>query len=625
MDLLRFAGRLGPTFGIRQPVTEPHTPVMPSEAPLDMPVQSLTEGALSSALIPTSPRHMIWRRLFIFGLSLLIGATGIGVLAASLSYQGFHPLEMVFLGLAGFLFTWMAFAFISSLAGVWVYLTRQDDLGLFPDGPIPLLRQQTAILMPICNEDAHAVVGRLDTIRQSLIATLQGNRFDIFVLSDTQDPVAAETERTAFLKMQRLSGAPRIYYRRRPINTDRKAGNIADWVSRHGGAYAHMIVLDADSLMSGNTLVRLAGGMERHPRVGLIQTAPRLINRKSLFARCEQFAARLYGPVAACGIAWWSGSEGNFWGHNAIIRTRAFAEAAGLPHLPGRAPFGGHIMSHDFVEAALLRRAGWAVHMAPHLDGSYEESPPSLMDTLGRDRRWCQGNLQHAAVVGASGLHGINRFHLLRGVFNYLLAPMWVGMVATGAALAAADITPVAASVGPLAGLFAVTMAFLIVPKVLAAIVVLRDPDTRSGFGGGVRATLSLIVETVLSTLIAPVVMISHAFMVASILSGRKSGWKSQRRSEYEVSADELARRFTAHTLIGMGLLLVASIFAPETLLMTAGAAFALMLSVPVAYLTAKATPRRLMPVFLIPEEGRVTTESGNPMDSPLTPATQLP
>ena len=176
-------------------------------------------------------------------------------------------------------------------------------------------------------------------------------------------------------------------------------------MTRFGGAYAQFLILDADSLMTGETLVRLAGAMERHPDVGLIQTLPIITGAATLFARVQQFAGRVYGPLIAHGIAWWHGAEGNYWGHNAMIRTRAFAEQAGLPELAGRKPFGGPIMSHDFVEAALMRRGGWAVHMVPGVRGSYEEVPPTLTDLAVRDRRWCQGNLQHLAVLPTRGLH----------------------------------------------------------------------------------------------------------------------------------------------------------------------------------------------------------------------------
>ncbi len=224
----------------------------------------------------------------------------------------------------------------------------------------------------------------------------------------------------------------RLFYRRRPLNTERKAGNIADWVRRWGGAYPQFLILDADSVMTGDSLVRLAAAMAAHPAVGLIQTLPTIANGNSLFARMQQFAGRVYGPVIAHGIAWWHGAEGNYWGHNAMIRTAAFAGQAGLPTLRGRKPFGGHILSHDFVEAALMRRGGWAVHMVPGLPGSYEESPPSLPDLAVRDRRWCQGNLQHIAVLPTRGLHWVSRMHLLTGIGSYITAPMWLLFILVG-------------------------------------------------------------------------------------------------------------------------------------------------------------------------------------------------
>ena len=187
-----------------------------------------------------------------------------------------------------------------------------------------------------------------------------------------------------------------------------------------------MLILDADSLMTGDTIVRLVAAMEAHPKVALIQTLPIVVNARSLFARWQQFAGRLYGPMLAAGIAWWHGSEGNYWGHNAIIRVRAFAEQAGLPELRGRKPFGGHILSHDFIEAALMRRGGWAIHMAPTLGGSYEETPPSISDFAARDRRWCQGNLQHLALLPTRGFHWVSRLHLLTGIGSYLTAPLWL-------------------------------------------------------------------------------------------------------------------------------------------------------------------------------------------------------
>ena len=212
------------------------------------------------------------------------------------------------------------------------------------------------------------MLARLRAIYELVEETGHGARFDWFVLSDTTDPAIWIAEEKCFLKLrQDVGSAAAIFYRHRPENTARKSGNIEDWVRRFGANYECMLILDADSLMTGDSVVRLVAAMEAHPKVALIQTLPIIVNAKSLFARWQQFAGRLYGPLLAAGIAWWHGSEGNYWGHNAIIRVRAFAQYAGLPELRGRKPFGGHIMSHDFIEAALMRRGGWAIHMAPTL------------------------------------------------------------------------------------------------------------------------------------------------------------------------------------------------------------------------------------------------------------------
>ncbi len=316
----------------------------------------------------------------------------------------------------------------------------------------------------------------------------RSDAFDVFILSDTTDPEVWIAEEAGFLALrERTGGQRRIFYRRRPKNTARKSGNIAEWVRRFGGAYQQFLILDADSLMTGETLVRLVGAMERHADVGLIQTLPIITGATTLFARMQQFAGRVYGPLIAHGIAWWHGAEGNYWGHNALIRTRAFAECAGLPELHGRKPFGGPIMSHDFVEAALMRRGGWAVHMVPGVRGSYEEVPPTLTDLAVRDRRWCQGNLQHAAVLPTRGLYPISRLHLLTGIGSYITAPLWLLFILTGILIAVQarfvqpDYFPAGKSLFPqwpvidpvrAMWMFVGTMALLLVPKLLGCIAI---------------------------------------------------------------------------------------------------------------------------------------------------------
>ena len=290
--------------------------------------------------------------------------------------------------------------------------------------------------MPIYNETPARVFAALEAMIEEVEASGLGHAFEWFFLSDTTDPEIFVAEEHAFLAMRkRLGQSCRLFYRHRPKNLNRKSGNIEEFVTRWGGRYAHMVVLDADSLMTGRTIIALAAAMEADPDAGIIQTLPLIVNRNTLFARLQQFAARIYGPVIAAGVSVWMGRDGNYWGHNAIIRTKAFAAHCGLPVLRGRPPLGGHILSHDFVEAALIRRAGYAVYMLPSVGGSYEECPPSLIDLSTRDRRWCQGNLQHSRVLFAKGLHPMSRQHFMTGIMAYVASPLWMAQLIVGIVL----------------------------------------------------------------------------------------------------------------------------------------------------------------------------------------------
>jgi membrane glycosyltransferase len=508
------------------------------------------------------------------------------------------------LGLFVLLFAWIAFSFMSNLAGFFVLLFRmRDPLGIDVKAPLPSIRSMNAMLLPTYNEDPYRIMARLRAIWESVEETGSGRQFNWFILSDTTDPSIWIAEEKCFLQLRSDLGAG-IFYRHRPQNTARKSGNIQDWVERFGGGYDHMIILDADSLMTGDTIVRLAAAMERHPAVALIQTLPVIVNARTLFARLQQFAGRLYGPSIAAGIAWWHASEGNYWGHNAIIRVAAFARDAGLPELRGRKPFGGHILSHDFVEAALMRRGGWDIRMAPALGGSFEECPPSLLDFAARDRRWCQGNLQHLAVLPARRLNWVSRLHLLTGIGAYLTAPLWLIFLVLGIliSLQAQFVRPEYFAKGfslfptwpaqdPVlaAWVFLGTMGLLLVPKLLAYMLLLARPETRKQFGGGLRALTGILIETVLSGLIAPVMMIFQSTAVGEILLGRDAGWQVQRRGDGEVPQGEIIRKYALPTFIGIVMAVSAFAVSLPLLLWMAPVIAGLVLAIPIAMLSSKA------------------------------------
>ena len=590
---------------------------------MDMPEQDLRRYAGPRRALATRMRLMWLRRLLV-----IVPAVGMTVFAAHemwrvLTVGGVTVLIGVLLALFVALFAWIALSFTSAVAGFVSCLGRGGlRLGITREGPVPALRGRTALLMPTYNEPPGRVMGGIAAIAASVREARAGAHFDIFVLSDTTDADVWVAEEATFLRLRELVGdGVRLFYRRRVANIGRKAGNIADWVRRWGGAYPQFLILDADSVMTGASIVRLAAAMEAHDGVGLIQTLPVVVNGRSLFARVQQFAGRVYGPVIAHGIAWWHGTEGNYWGHNAMIRTAAFAGEAGLPAIRGPKPFGGHILSHDFVEAALMRRGGWAVHMVPGLAGSYEESPPSLPDLAIRDRRWCQGNLQHMAVLPARGLHWVSRMHLFSGIGSYVTAPMWLLFIVVGilislqARFVRPDYFPNGRALFPTwpiidperaKWVFAGTMAILLAPKLFAYVVLLGDRTLRRGTGGPVRALMSMVVETVIAGLLAPVTMLTQSLDVLSILCGRDSGWNAQRRDDGSIALGQVVRLYGWHTLFGVALAVGSYLVSPYLFAWMSPVVVGQVLAIPLAAGTGSAAAGaglRRAGLLSIPEE----------------------
>jgi len=594
---------------------------LPPEVPLPMPTQSLRTAPSRSGRAATEPRLIGLRRLLVIGGATVLAFEGDYQMYRVLAVNGPTSVAIIMIALFLALFGWIALSFTSALAGFFSMLCGGGRRLLAQELAVPSTR--TALLMPTYNESPQRVMAGLAAVWESLqTAGAAGQTFDIFILSDTTNAAAWIAEEAAYLALlQRTGGHGRIFYRHRPHNTARKAGNIADWVTRFGGAWPQFLILDADSVMVAETLIRLVNAMERHANVGLIQTLPIIAGGTTLFARLQQFAGRVYGPLIAHGIAWWHGAEGNYWGHNALIRTRAFAEAAGLPELPGRKPFGGLILSHDFVEAALLRRAGWAVHMVPALAGSYEECPPTLTDLAIRDRRWCQGNLQHAAVLPARGLHWISRLHLLTGIGSYITAPLWLLFLLCGIAIAVQarfvppNYFPAGRSLFPrwpvidpvrAMWMFTGTMAILLLPKLLGALAMRRDD--RRGCGGMLRLTVSVLLETLLTGLIAPVVMLTQTLHVTTILFGRDSGWNAQQREDGSVPFRVTAAQYRWHTVIGAVLGGVAWAISWPLALWMSPVVLGLALAIPLAAFTARrgaGTLMRRLGLLRIPEEVR--------------------
>ena len=570
-------------------------PALPPENRLDMPVQSLRRFGAAEVRQPIKPyRPPYLSRLFVFGGGLALTGWGAFEMYRVVSVSSVTLLQWALLALFTINFSWIAIAFTSAIVGFVGEIRRKATPAL----PAKL-KARTAVLSPVYNEATARVFASLYAMIEEIEKTGQIGHFDFFILSDTTQPDAWIAEERAFRDLRmRLAGRAQVYYRHRPKNVGRKAGNIEDFVTRWGGSYEHMLVLDADSLMTGHCIVSLAAAMEADPDAGIIQSLPLIINRNTLFARLQQFAARYYGPIIATGLAIWSGRDGNYWGHNAIIRTRAFADHCGMPTLSGKPPFGGHILSHDFVEAALIRRAGWSVYMLPDLEGSYEESPPSLIDLATRDRRWCQGNLQHTRVIGAAGLKLATRQHFATGIMSYLASPLWLLQLIVGIMLVLQtryvrpEYFTKEFSLFPAwprfdaeraLQLFGITMLILLAPKFFGLLLALFRRAERQAAGGGFLLIMSALIEIIASALLAPILMVIQSGVVVQIVLGRDAGWNPQRRDDGSIPFRDIVRRHRMQTALGVITGVSAFLLAPSLAGWMSPTIIGLVLSIPIS------------------------------------------
>ena len=554
------------------------TEILPAEMPLDMPVQNLR---MAPAPRPTrAPARTHWsRRVLVLGGAIVLTILATTEMSRVLQLARWTVTGVVMTSLFAFLFVWIALAFTNALAGFGSILAGGAGTLALPALPIRP-RTRTALLLPTYNEPVEPLLAALGAMRRSLDRHGATADFDIYVLSDSNQPLRRAEELAGFSALMAVPG-PRLYYRHRRDNHAKKAGNVAEWVGRFGAGYEQFLILDADSLMEGEALLRLMAAMEANPDLGLLQSLPTLHGGETLFARLQQFAGVVYGPVIAQGLAWWNGAENNYWGHNAMIRTAAFAAAAGLPDLPGRKPFGGHIMSHDFVEAALLRRAGWGVRLAALLPGSYEQGPPTLPDLAVRDRRWCQGNIQHAAIITAAGLHPLSRLHMLNGIVAYACAPLWLLFMLLGLAVSLQtrflrpDYFPEGHTLFPqwpvfdaerAVWLFTATILLLLTPKLLGALLFLGRSHQR-GVVDRLRLLAGVGLEIFAAALLSPITMLTQSRQCISVLLGADSGWAAQRREGAGIGLGEAFRLYRGQCLLGLILALLAFSIAPRLLL----------------------------------------------------------
>ncbi len=568
------------------------------------------------------------RRIALGGIVLAQTWLATTFLASILPYQGRQALELALLALFAVLFAWISAGFWTAIAGFVLLWAGGDRFAISRTlsetaANAPLADDvRVAIVMPIANESVRRVFAGIRAMYESLARTGDAAHFDFFVLSDSSDPDTRVAERQAWLELCRDVGGPgRIFYRWRKHRIKRKSGNVADFCRRWGSRYRYMVVQDADSVMTGSCLARLARLAEANPTAGIIQTAPYAMGRQTLLARVHQFATRVYGPLFTAGLHFWQLGESHYWGHNAIIRVAPFIRHCALRRLPGRGSLSGEILSHDFVEAALMRRAGWAVWIAYDLPGSYEEVPPNLVDELRRDQRWCRGNLMNFRLFLMRGLHPAHRAVFVSGVMAYLSSPLWLVFLVLSTALVVIhalvapqyftqpyQLFPMWPQWRPdwALRLSGATAALLFLPKVLGAMLI--DRADVSGYGGRARLFLSAAAELVLSVLLAPIRMLFHAQFVARAFFGNALRWKSPPRDDSETRWREAFSYHALQTLIGIAW--VGGVYALDPayvpwLLPVGGA---LILAIPLSTLTSRVSLGRRFArarLFLIPEETR--------------------
>ncbi|UHD15984.1 glucans biosynthesis glucosyltransferase MdoH [Thiocapsa bogorovii] len=532
------------------------------------------------------------RRVLLFFLIIGTIAFAIALMIATLSSGGFDLLDALLTLCFGLTLPWTVIGFWNAVIGFALMRRHRDPAAVVCPviaDPPDAITARTAILSCIRNEDAERVVRHLDRMIQGLHQSGHGQAFEIFVLSDSTWPECIEAEEAGVQRLRnRWSPLVSIGYRRRPDNPGFKAGNIQDFMHRWGDGFDFALVLDADSLMAPDTILRMVGIMQRNPRLGILQSLVVGLPSTSAFARIFQFGMRLGMRSYTLGSAWWQGDSGPYWGHNALLRVQPFRAHCRLDPLPGRQPLGGWVLSHDQVEAALMRRAGYEVRVLPQERGSWEENPPTLIEFIRRDLRWCQGNLQYLRLLSTPGLHPVGRVQLVLAILMFIGSPAWV-LFMTLAALQIGRVPESGPMFDPIFGwsIFALVMTMVFAPKLATLGSLLLSRKGRADFGGGPRLLAGAFGEILFSTLIAPVMALAHTLFMGGLLFGKAIVWSPQRRDTHRLRVTQALRRLWPQTLFGIAAMLwLISTDAGGAVLLSPFIVGAL-LAVPIAVLTA--------------------------------------
>ncbi|KAA2242377.1 glucans biosynthesis glucosyltransferase MdoH [Salinarimonas soli] len=564
---------------------------MPSPASLVEPA-----GPLPSHTTPAGLQTMAElrrRRLVVIALNLSTYAALMAGLAVVLGAGGWSIVDLLILACVAVAAPWTVLGFWNAAFGLWLLhgaadgLQRVAPFARAGDADEPL-RLSTAVLMTLRNEDPARAMARLRVVKESLDAAGHGHAFAYFILSDTSRPEVAAAEETAVETWRRSTSDPeRIVYRRRATNEGFKAGNVRDFLERWGDGHDLMLPLDADSLMTRDAIVRLVRMMQAHPRLGILQSLVVGAPSRSAFARIFQFGMRAGMRAYTFGSAWWIGECGPFWGHNALVRIAPFKEHCHLPVLPGGPPLGGAVLSHDQVEATLMRKAGYEVRVLPLENGSYEENPPTLFDFSVRDLRWCQGNLQYLRLLDLPGLLPMSRFQLVWAILMFLGVPAMTLLVAL-APLKLLDGEDPAAFPGALAAaLYVAYLLMYLSPKLAGLADVLLTPGGVRRYGGAGRFLAGAAVEIAFSFLVGAVTTFRLTLFMGGLLVGRSIAWDGQTRDAYGIAWGDAARGLWGPTLFGLAVGLGLAVLSPAALLWSLPLTLGYLVAIPFTVLTA--------------------------------------
>jgi len=552
----------------------------------------------------------------------LIGATTVGLIwlfVVALSAGGFGVVDLILVVLFAVTLPWSVVGFWNATIGLLIMRFADDPVACVTpvaarvrgDDPITA---STALLVCIRNEPPERTVSHLVPLLEGLAAARVGQRFPVYVLSDSDLPaIAAAEDADVAVLASSFRERIAIKYRRREKNTGFKAGNIRDFCERWGAQHDFAIVLDADSLMTADGVMRLVRLMQADPQLGILQSLVTGLPSSSAFARVFQFGMRLSMRSYTIGSAWWQGDCGPYWGHNAIIRLAPFIAHCQLPTLPERALVRGPVLSHDQIEAVLMRRAGYEVRVLPEEGASFERNPPTLTEFIRRDLRWCQGNMQYWHFLKLPGLMPVSRYQLAFALLMFLGAPAWIGLMVMGTA-ALAWIGSPAEFIRADAGftLFMIVLVMWFAPKIATAFDVLTRPELRRAFGGGTRFIGGVIIETVFFLLLSPIMWFAHATFLGRLLRGGSIGWNAQTRDDHAVPLGGALSQFWPQTLLGLSVVIALGLTVPAAIPYALFIAAGPLLSIPLAVITARpSVGRALMRIGI----GRLPEETAPPRE----------